>query len=961
MIESARGLSQWLVIRKRERRARCARPGRILQLELLEPYILLSYVVTNINTSGPGSLTQAILDADRTGGGTINFNIRGSGAAKISTSGLPSLTARIVIDATTQPGYSGRPLVTIQGPGTVGTGLNIQPGGKGSKVCGLAISGFTNGVLVNNSADITLQANVISGNSGNGIILNGPGASGNLISGNEIGTDPTGQSRRANFGYGVTIVNGASRNTIGGTTAAARNIISGNAFSGITITGAGTSRNLVEGNLIGTDAAARKALGNVNNGIVIDRGATNNTIGGTTAGARNVIAGNGRDGIRISDSGTSGSLVVGNFLGTNGSGTAAIGNGASGVQIAAGASNNTIGGTSVAARNIVSGNGYDGIAVHDFATSGNLIEGNLIGTDVNGGKVLPNAGNGVEVFEGGGNTTIGGTSSAARNIISGNLEDGVALRSGATGVLIAGNFIGTDLKGSLALPNSGNGVNMCLQATNNTIGGTVAGAANVISGNNEYGVSVSDKGTSANVISRNLIGTGASGRSPLPNASVGVVLLNGASGNTIGGTTAGAGNVISGNRLSGIVLTDHGTTNNLIGGNLVGTDRSGSRAVGNGDYGLVVSNGASSNTIGGTSGPAGNVVSGNAYSGISFWDSGTSANLVQGNYIGTDKSGTRALANGNNGIDLTTGVSNNTIGGTTAGAGNVISSNPYAGIAIGDPHTSGNLIQGNLIGTDRTGAVALPNEEGINLYHGASNNTIGGTTAAARNLLSGNSDNGIDIHDPGTSGNLIQGNLIGTDAKGTGAVPNQGDGVLVINQASRNSIGGTVAGAGNTIAFNIGNGIAVGESRKETVAGVAINNNAIFANVQLGIDLIDDGVTLNSTGGAKSGPNKLQNFPVLTSATKQGSTVTVQGTLNSAPNAVFRLEFYVNPVSDPTGYSEGQTQLGATTVTTNGTGTTTFVAALTAVVPVVAGQVVTATATDASGNTSEFSRERMID
>jgi titin len=609
---------------------------------------------------------------------------------------------------------------------------------------------------------------------------------------------------------------------------------------------------------------------------------------------------------------------------------------------------------------VISGNGYDGIQVHDADTVGNLIEGNLIGTDASGSSALANAGNGVEVFQGGAGTTIGGTSAGARNIISGNLEDGVTLRSGATSVLAQGNFIGTELSGSRALPNAGNGVNFYLGARGNTVGGAIAGARNVVSGNAEYGVSITDSATTGNVVSGNFVGTNAAGLSAVPNLMEGVVLLNSTSANTIGGTIAGAGNVISGNGKNGIVLTDHNTSKNVVAGNRVGTDLSSTHAVGNAANGIVLSNGASDNTIGGISSAAGNVISANSYSGVGLYDEETSGNVLQGNFIGTNPSGSRVLANGNNGVELTGGASNNTIGGTLSGAGNVISNNPYAGIAIGNRQTSGNLVQGNRIGTDPSGSVALPNEEGIHFYDGTSQNTIGGSTAAARNVISGNTDNGVDLHDAGTSRNLIEGNYIGTNANATAGVPNRGDGVLVVNLASANTIGGTVAGAGNTIAYNLGNGVAIGESRSESLTGIAVIGNSLFANQQIGIDLVDDGVTANTHGAPHSGPNRLQHFPVLTSAVVSAGAVTVEGTFQGASIAAVRVEFYVNPTSDRTGYGQGEFLLGATEITTDQTGNAKFIRTFTTEMLVTAGEFLTATATDPFGDTSEFSRQQKI-
>ena len=178
------------------------------------------------------------------------------------------------------------------------------------------------------------------------------------------------------------------------------------------------------------------------------------------------------------------------------------------------------------------------------------------------------------------------------------------------------------------------------------------------------------------------------------------------------------------------------------------------------------------------------------------------------------------------------------------------------------------------------------------------------------------------------------------------------DGVII--SGTGNVIGGTTAGTANLIAFNgtggnAGDGIHISDS-------ASINNsflgNSIFSNSQLGIDLGSDGVTANDTGDADTGPNNLQNFPKLTSVSNGGGMTTINGTLNSTANKTFRIEFFANDAIDPTGYGEGQTFAGFTNVTTNASGTISFSHS----VPQVAGKpYMTATATDPSNNTSEFS------
>lgn len=425
------------------------------------------------------------------------------------------------------------------------------------------------------------------------------------------------------------------------------------------------------------------------------------------------------------------------------------------------------------------------------------------------------------------------------------------------------------------------------------------------------------------------------------------VRINGSPRNTITDDT------VSGNDGNGIVITGDPATGNVVQRCKIGTNSAGNAANNNAGYGVIVSGGASNNTIGSATAGNGNVISGNSYGGVKLTDPGTTNNVVAGNRIGTDASGTVHVSNGDSGISILNGASSNLIGGLNAGSANVVSGNNANGIDINGSGTSGNVVEGNFIGTDRLGRNAVPNEEGINITGGASNNMIGGTSPAARNILSGNFDNGVDIHDEGTTGNRVRGNFIGTDASGNIGVPNRGDGVLVVNGASKNTIGGIIAGAGNTIAFNLGNGVAIGQRVDESTDGVAVYDNSIFSNVQLGIDLGDDGVTAN-TDSQGWGPNLRQNTPVLSNVTTDGQSTTVQGTLSGTANSVFRLEFYATR-PDPTGFGQGQRFLGAVNVTTDSSGTAHFSVVLQAGVS--AGQVVAAVAIDHLGNASEFSHD----
>src|SRR6185436_18340302 len=201
----------------------------------------------------------------------------------------------------------------------------------------------------------------------------------------------------------------------------------------------------------------------------------------------------------------------------------------------------------------------------------------------------------------------------------------------------------------------------------------------------------------------------------------------------------------------------------------------------------------------------------------------------------------------------------------------------------------------------------------------------------------------------------IQGNFIGVDVNGA-ALGNVARGIQVTNSSHDCTIGGTAAGAGNVIAFNGAPGITVSEPNQPGhVYNIAIEGNSVYANVAgagPGIDLQDNGVTQNDSGDGDSGPNNYQNFPLLTSATSVGGTTNVTGTLNSESNKQYRVEFFASPQCSASGYGEGQVYLGKSDVTTVGNDTGFNVNLPVTVQP---GSVITATATDPAGNTSEFS------
>lgn len=620
------------------------------------------------------------------------------------------------------------------------------------------------------------------------------------------------------------------------------------------------------------------------------------------------------------------------------------GSGANGLTISAG--NSTVRGL------VINRFAANGIGL--VTNGGNTVEGNFLGTNPAGTADLGNSIHGVVIGSPG--NTIGGTSPGARNVISGNNVFGIEI-SGAGGNHVQGNFIGTNAAGTGKIFNSAHGI-FIFRSPNNTIGGTVPGARNIISGNGNGfftapGIQIHEIQSTGNVVQGNFIGTDVTGTVDLGNTHVGVLIVR-APGNTIGGTTAGARNVISGNNTRGVEIQGAAATGNVVQGNFIGTDVTGTADLGNSEAGIFLF--APNNTIGGTVAGAGNVISGNNFfAGVGIITAGPSfpatGNVVQGNFIGTDATGTVDLGNSGFGVWLV-GAVGNIIGGTALGARNVISGNDFRGIQIHGGGAPGNQVQGNFIGTDVTGTLDVGNSaEGVFLFF-ASGNTIGGTTPAARNVISGNNGDGVEIEgsDTGATGNQVQGNFIGTQADGTSPLGNSFHGVLIRVGFGTpgNAIGGTASGAGNAIAFNGGDGVFV-----ESSTGNAIRRNSIFSNSGLGIDLGTNGVTLNDAGDGDTGANKLQNFPIVTSGTSGGGSTTVQGTLNSTPNTTFALEFFSNAFCDPSNFGEGQNSIGSGAVTTDGTGNASF--AFNFPIEVALPQFITATATDPSGNTSEFS------
>lgn len=398
----------------------------------------------------------------------------------------------------------------------------------------------------------------------------------------------------------------------------------------------------------------------------------------------------------------------------------------------------------------------------------------------------------------------------------------------------------------------------------------------------------------------------------------------------------------------GILIAD-GSSNNAISGNFIGVNVAGTAAsIISSSSAVSVQSASEGNTIGGTAPAARNLLFGSDEIVIV---SGSNDSVIQGNYINIDKDGANVVGVSGRGIDVGSG-SGNLIGGSSSGAGNVIGAWLSHGI-IFQGSGSNNLIQGNRVGTDATGTVLLGGGvDGITYFLGTgTGNKIGGSSPGEGNQVNGATAAGVLLYG-GTSADLVvQGNWIGTDVTGTLPLANatgiQADG------ETGGLIGGTVAGAGNRIAFNS----SIGVNLTSSAMGVAILGNSIFANGSLGISLSGGGVpTSNDAGDVDTGSNNLQNYPVIGTVTfAPNTTAHISGTLNSEANKTYRLEFFANASCDPSHNGQGKRLLitpAPTFVTTNPNDVA--FGPLDITVPA-DRHVITATATDPSGNTSELS------
>jgi titin len=527
--------------------------------------------VTSAADSGPGTLRQALLDV--TAGETISFSATafppGSPVTIVVESPLPALDdndvtidasdAGVVLDGSRAPANTDG--LSLHGDGCGVRGLTIQNFPRDGIVIESGASG--NGIGGDRSIGVgpNGQGNLIVQNGSSGISVRGDR---NVVRGNFVGVDSSGRWALGNTLNGVALWDGASDNVVGGPANEDRNVIGGNGHNGVWISGSGTARNDVLGNEIGTRADGLGPLPNGYSGVAIQNGAKENRIGGTAGASGNLISGNGGSGVHISGVGTTANRVFGNIIGANRSGTGIIGQGLHGVHIAGGASDNRVGDGTAQGRNLISGNAVDGVCISGAETVSNTVQGNYVGTNLDGTAALPNRLHGAELTDGAHDNLIGGDSASQGNLLSGNLNHGLVISEGAHHNTVRGNFIGPDVTGTYSLGNQPwGGIDVAEGAHHNQIGGPGPGQGNLISGNQTDGIALfhTTVGTTPhNSVVGNRIGLTSSGAGPLSNGEHGI--LNGAGAtytqiqsNTIAyhdyGVTVGTctGNTISGNAI----------------------------------------------------------------------------------------------------------------------------------------------------------------------------------------------------------------------------------------------------------------------------------------------------------------------------------------------------------------------------------------------------------------------------
>jgi parallel beta-helix repeat protein len=608
--------------------AAAATPASAAHPLAVRTLVVRTLVVRNLSDTGPGSLRAAITTANTRRASRIVFSVRGT--IRLARA-LPAIHRRVMIDATSAPGYhgGGPPVVAINchrrlglvfGPGAGGSallgvavdragdagvtlvarnitlnhdyiGLNLQGHPAGNHGSGVLVASDGNRIGLNPAKAVNVVSNVISANAGAGIVL--AGSAHNTVVSNRIGTNRAGTRALGNRGDGIDLIGGAADNEIGGTayvnpaTGQANdptgdkgteqpvfvvpplgNTISGNKGNGVLIN-AGARDNRLNGNFIGTTGHGDRALGNAGDGVRIDRAGPGNSLTGCKFVNNpfvyyNVISGNGRNGLYVTS--TNNVTVQGNFFGIAANNATPLGNRGDGILIGGSSANTQVGGV-IPLGNVSAGNGRNGIEVtgsaHGFVTF------NTFGGLAAFGGAVPNGHDGVLI------TSTGGDNLVRTNVMSGNRGNGIELAGHASGVTVDPDIAGLTTKGDAVLPNGGDGLLIDGTAHGNTIGGTLRSVIpqNTFSGNQGYGLAITGHAY-RNLVMRSFIGTEILGTSALGNQRGGVLLAGTADDNAIGAPRLHPANLISGNTGVGVMLLAHTRANWVI-SNYIGLGRFG--------------------------------------------------------------------------------------------------------------------------------------------------------------------------------------------------------------------------------------------------------------------------------------------------------------------------------------------------------------------------------------------------
>ncbi len=884
-----------------------AAPLDILNDDTLTVTVATDEMVTGSCSPNHCTLREAILTANfNAGPHDVDFDISGAGPHTIALlDALPTVTETLTLNGLTQSGStctSWPPVLNVALDGTTagsavngltfttndnevkglaihqfdGSGIRLE-GSRNQITCNfigtdasgmVALGNGSNGIEILTSQN-NITRNLVSGNRPNGVLLSGTSATSNTIQGNFIGTDVTGTLALGNGtgsekNAGIYLLDSANNNQIGGTTAETGNLLSGNSGNGIRIIN--TSHITIEGNIIGMSIAGTETVPNIDHGILLEVGANNIQIGGDEnadpsvgcQGACNLISGNQQKGIQASDAERT--FVQGNFIGTDVTGLVDRGNQEEGVWLAN--NNSTIGViSSVAERNLISGNGGEGIVIKGTNAYSNVINGNYIGTDRTGTTTIGNL-NGLRLRDISGNNTI------VNNLISGNQGDsdnGHGLKVSLTsGISIEDNKIGTNINGTAALENSGSGIYMTGLITDMV--SNIDIIANIISGNDEQGIFL-DGGATDLLIEKNKIGTDNTGLASIGNNSQGIYAT--ALSNPVTNLII-HDNLISGNVGRGIYLTNGVSQTDVI-SNIIGSNITLTAPLSN-LAGIRVDS-SSDNLL------QDNIVGGNIEDGIFIRGRRVTLavdNVIQNNFLGLTPNGI-AIPNGDDGIDIELSINTQVVSNTIGYNFNGVEIEGYLEGGLSTRTTDNQLLTNTIINHTFYGIYIL------------NNGSVNRNNIIYNNIITGNLQGGVQITGTGT----------------------------IINNQIR----------ANKIVDNNGLGIDL---------GVANDTWAM--------------VTTNDVDDSDIGPNGFQNYPIITVMTDT-VVLTITGHLTSTTLTDFSLDFYANQTCDSSGFGEGEHYLGAFAGITDASGVLTFTTTFTGTFD----PFITATATDVDGNTSEFS------